>query len=417
MRFLLVLLLIIPIITASGEHKSESHEDTKGGKKLKKAQALRETVKGNTKFAINFFKHVTSVSSQSKDSHAKNVVVSPIGISSAFSMLLLGTRTKTHQEIWEGLSLNNTHCKEKDVHRAYSSLLQALNEPKSSLQVDIGNAVFVQDTLALLKSFEDDVQHYYHAEIKKTNFINSQEAKKEINEYVKNKTEGKIEKLIKELSANAKMVLINYVRFKGEWQNPFHPRSTSVKKFFLDSNTTVDVQMMERTGRYNTYQDTQLPCTVVELPYKDNASMIIAIAEPGKIHEVEQGLSTETIQRWKTSFRNGMIRLSLPKFFISSTVKLEDALPELGIRTAFTDAADFSGITHDVAFKVGKAVHKAVLNVDEKGTVASAATGLELIPLAAYPRIVANHPFFTIIYDKTTNTILFIGTITNPIES
>nr|DBA14534.1 TPA: hypothetical protein GDO54_005489 [Pyxicephalus adspersus] len=346
MKFLLALLLIIPIIAASDEHKSESHEDTKGEKEQKKAQVLRETVKGNTEFAINFFKHVTS--SQSKDSHAENVVISPLSISSAFSMLSLGARTETHQEIWEGLRLNNTHCKEKDFHRAYSSLLQALNEPKSSLQVNIGNAVFVQDTLALRKSFEDDIQHHYHAEIKKTNFINSQEAKKEINEYVKNKTEGKIEELFEELSAQSKMVTVNYVLFRGEWQIPFHPSGTRTGKFFLDSNTTVDVQMMNHLGLYNSYHDTQLPCTVVELPYKDNASMIIAVAEPGKIHE---------------------------------------------------------------------AVHKAVLNVDEVGTVASAATGMEMIPIALFPSVMVNNPFVLVIYDKNTNTILFIGSIRDPTKS
>ncbi|KAM5129311.1 serine protease inhibitor A6-like [Mantella aurantiaca] len=352
MKLLLILLLLIPVLMASDEHRSEqSHEE---GKDLKKAQALREIVKGNTEFAIKYFKHVTSVSSKDKNSPPKNVVFSPVSISSVFSMLSLGARTKTHQEIWEGLSLNNTHCKEEEVHQAYSNLLQVLNEPKSSLQVNIGNAIIVDNKMTLLKSFKDDAQRHYHAEIMQDDFLQSKEVENKINEYVKNKTEGKIEKLFDSLSEDSKMVLVNYVLFKGEWQNTFRSSSASSVKFFVDENTTVEAQVMHRRGVYNTYDDTKLPCTVVELPYKDNASMIISIANQGKIHEVEQGLSAETIQRWRTLSKPRYIRLVVPKYSISSTIDLGKDLFEFGIKTAFTDSADFSGITHDVTLKVGK---------------------------------------------------------------
>ncbi|XP_072283776.1 uncharacterized protein [Pyxicephalus adspersus] len=317
MKFLLVLLFLIPIITTSDEHKSESHEDTKDRNGLKKAQALRETVKANTEFAINFFKHVTSVSSQSKDSHAENVVVSPISISSAFSMLSLGAQTKTHQEIWEGLRLNNTHCKEKDVHRAYSSLFQALNEPKSGLQVNIGNAVFVLDTLTLLKSFQDDVQHHYHAEVRKTNFINSQEAKKEINEYVKNKTEGKIEELFEELSAEANtgklidtLALLKALKMMYEYKprsnrvirpssknkvtpKPGFPKFrmfsvslTRKSNFTVNKNTTVSAPTMHREGLYKAYKDGEKECIVMEVPYTYSTVLLLIVPELDNLYFV-----------------------------------------------------------------------------------------------------------------------------------
>ncbi|XP_073466009.1 alpha-1-antitrypsin-like isoform X1 [Aquarana catesbeiana] len=463
MKFLLTLLLLIPVITASDEHKSkETHEDAEGGKKV---QALKEAVKGNTEFAFNLFKHLASVSSQGKDSPPKNIVFSPFSISSAFSMLLLGAQSKTHQEILEGLSLNNTNSTESELHQAYSTLLHLLNEPKSSLQVDISNTLFVQQTLTLLKSFEDDLKNLYHAEIRKTNFNDPQEARKEVNEYVKNKTEGKIKELIKEFPADTKLALVNYVMFKGECQDPFNAAFTSTQKFKVDKNTTVDVPMVRRTGQYNIYRDTKLPCTVVELPYKDNASMIIAMADPGKIHEVEQGLSAETIQRWRTSWSKTTIELSVPKFIITSKINLVDELPKVGIRTPFTDEANFSGITPDIRPKVGskptalnwiapkslgkqsgtghsntqggylhrdrrssrdglqhrlyrsiqsggiQAVHQAVIRVDEGGTEAAAATAVE----TARPptEIIINEPPIFVILQ---GSILFMGKITNPTE-
>ncbi|KAM5129265.1 alpha-1-antitrypsin-like [Mantella aurantiaca] len=414
MKLLLILHLLIPVLMASDEHKSEqSHEEVKD---LKKAQALREIVKGNTEFAINYFKHVTSVSSKDQNSPPKNVVFSPVSISSVFSMLLLGARTKTHQEIWEGLSLNNTHYEEEEVHQAYSNLLQVLNEPKSSLQVNIGNAIFLDNKVTLLKSFKDDAQRHYHAEIMQDDFLKLKEVENKINEYVKNKTEGKIEKLIGGLSKDSKMVLLNYVLFKGEWQNTFISSSTYAEHFVVDENTTVEVQMMHKRGDYKAYEDTKLPCTVVELPYKDGASMIIAIANKGKIHEVEQGLSAETIQRWRTLSKPRYVKLAVPKYSISSTIDLGKDLSEFGMKTAFTGSADFSGITHDVAFKVGKAVHKAVLDVDEKGTVAAGASALEMVPLSSIPRISVNRPFISIISEHNTNSILFMATVMNPAE-
>lgn len=408
--------MLIPVITASDEHKSkskESHEDAEGGKK---AQALKEAVKGNTEFAFNFFRHLASVSSQGKDSPPKNIVLSPFSISSAFSMLLLGARSKTHQEILEGLSLNNKNSTESELHQAYSTLLHLLNEPKSSLQVDIGNALFVQQTLTLLKCFEDDLKNLYHAEIRKTNFNGPQEATKEVNEYVKNKTEGKIKELVKEFPADTKLALVNYVLFKGKWQDTFNAAFTSTRKFKVDKNTTVDVPMMRRTGQYNIYRDTKLPCTVVELPYKDNASMIIAMANPGKIHVVEQGLSAETIQRWRTSWRKTTIELSVPKFNITSKINLKDELPKVGIRTPFTDEANFSGITHNLKLKVGSAVHQAVINVDEEGTVAAAATAVGIAVLSLPQSISIDGPFVFFIIEQKTNSILFMGTVINPTE-
>ncbi|XP_072283636.1 serine protease inhibitor A6-like [Pyxicephalus adspersus] len=394
MKLLIILVVLIPIITVSDSQ-----------------EALEETVKGNNEFAIKFFKHVTSVSSQGK---AKNIVASPISLSSILSMLTLGAQSTTKEEIWKALSLDNNE--ETEVHQAFSSLLQELNKPRSSLQLNIDNAIFVEKTITLLKRFEDDVQRYYYADVRKTDFNNSEEATKEINEYVKNKTEGKIEEIIDKVSEDAKMVLLNSVLFRGEWVNPFHPNKTKVGKFFLDSNTTVDVQMMNRIGQYNTYHDTQLPCTVVELPYKDNASMIIAVAEPGKIHEVEQGLCNETIQRWKTSFTSSNIKLVVPKLSISSTLNLREVLPELGINEAFTYSANFSGITRDIPLKVGQAVHKAVLKVDEKGTEAAAVTAVEMVPVMIYPSIQVDTPFVLIISEHHQNSILFMATVMDPTE-
>ncbi|KAM9294391.1 alpha-1-antitrypsin-like [Gastrophryne carolinensis] len=406
MKFLFVLALVIPLIISEDKLIQQDEE--------LQEKAKLSTVSANNEFALKLYKHIASKSAQA--TLKKNTVVSPLSISTAFSMLALGARSSTHQEIWEALSLNNTQCGETEVHQSFSHLLQTLNKPKSDLQVRIGNAVFVDSSFKLLKSFEDDTQRYYQAEVSRVNFKHPKDVVTQINDYVKSKTEGKIEELVKDIDSDTLLLLLNYVFFKGEWERPFSRDFTRLRKFSVDDVTEVEVLFMDRIGVYPILHDTQLPCTVLELPYKGNASMIIAMAELGKIHEIEQALTIETIQRWRESMAKRRIELYLPKFSAQSSFELEEYLSDFGVKTVFKDSADFSGISQNSKLKVSKAMHKAILDVDEKGTVATATTIIELVPYSRVPSIKVNQPFIAIICDHTTGSILFMATIMNPAE-
>lgn len=357
---------------------------------------------------------------------------------------VLSAAVKGNTDIQGGLSPTDADVKKRVVHQSCCNLLQGWDRPKGDIQLPAGNAIFLHNLLTFLKNFQDDEQNDCHAKIMKVNFRSPKETEKKINEYVKNKTEGKIKDVLKDLSKDTKVVLINHAVFKGEWQEPFDPDNTKVEKFFVDEKTTVDVPLMHLTGRFNTYRDTDLPCTVVELPYKDNVSMIIAMAEPGRIHEVEQGMSSETIQRWKTSTTETSIQLSIPKSSIDSTIDTENPLLKLGNKTVFTDSADFSGITNKIGLKAGKVLHRVTITVDEKGTEAAEITVLEAVPRrlptqvhhrakrsvdekrteAAKDAVMEavsmnlpiqinfNRPFLYSIYDE--KRILFMGKLVNP---
>ncbi|KAB0337545.1 hypothetical protein FD754_025128, partial [Muntiacus muntjak] len=162
----------------------------------------------NTDFAFSLYKQLAL------ENPNKNVIFSPLSVSIALAFLSLGARGSTLTEILEGLKFNLTEIQEKEIHRGFQHLLQTLNKPSNELQLSVGNAMFVQEELELLDKFIEDARVLYASGAFLTNFRNPEAAKRLINEYVKNKTQGKIEELFKYLSPNTVLVLVNYIYFK-----------------------------------------------------------------------------------------------------------------------------------------------------------------------------------------------------------
>ena len=165
----------------------------------------------NTDFAFSLYKQLALKNPN------KNVIFSPLSVSIALAFLSLGARGSTLTEILEGLKFNLTEIQETEIHQGFQHLLQALNRPSNQLQLSVGNAMFVQEQLKLLDKFREDARVLYSSEAFSTNFGDPEAAKSLINDYVKNKTQGKIEELFKVLSPETVLVLVNYIYFKGEY--------------------------------------------------------------------------------------------------------------------------------------------------------------------------------------------------------
>ncbi|MCJ8744075.1 hypothetical protein PDJAM_G00101920 [Pangasius djambal] len=152
------------------------------------------------------------------------------------------------------------------------------------------------------------------------------------------------------------------------------------------------------------------------VPYKGNTSMMIVLPDEGKLEEVEKHLSKEDLKYWHDKLLKRFVRLLLPKFSISDSFSLGDPLKELGIIQAFSDKADFSGMSVETELKASKVLHQAVLKVDEKGTEAAASTTIEIMPNSLPDTMNLNRPFLVFIVEDSTKSILFMGKITNPAE-
>lgn len=163
----------------------------------------------NADFAFKLYKQIRD------ESDDRNILFSPLSISTAFTMLALGARSNTLRELYKGLAFNLTQMGEQQIHEGFQHILQLLNDPQREVQLNMGNALFVNNKVELLQTFMDHVKNFYYAEAVSSNFQNP-EAIKEINKYVETKTHGKFVDLVKSLDPETVMVLINYIFFKGE---------------------------------------------------------------------------------------------------------------------------------------------------------------------------------------------------------
>ena len=178
-------------------------------KDLHRRVDVRTLASSNTDFAFSLYKQLALKNPN------KNVIFSPLSVSMALAFLSLGARGPTLTEILEGLKFNLTEIQETQIHQGFQHLLKALNRPSNQLQLSVGNAMFVQDQLKLLDKFIKDAQVLYSSKAFSTNFGDPERARRLINDYVKNKTQGKIEELFKYLSPRTVLVLVNYIFFKG----------------------------------------------------------------------------------------------------------------------------------------------------------------------------------------------------------
>uniref|UniRef100_A0A8C4KAJ1 Alpha-1-antitrypsin-like n=1 Tax=Dromaius novaehollandiae TaxID=8790 RepID=A0A8C4KAJ1_DRONO len=302
----------------------------------------------NAVFAFRFYKQITA------EAGDKNVFFSPLSLSAAFAMLSLGARAATRHELHEGLAFNLTEIEEREVHEGFRHLLQLLNDPHRQAQLSMGNALFVDDRLKLLQKFVDDVTNFYDSEAISTNFQNTSEAKKKINDYIEMKTHGKFINLLKNLGSDTVMVLVNYIFFKGYWEQPFSSLLTTDDDFFVDAKKSVKVKMMHRSQAYNSYRDEKLSCWVVEIPYKGNVAALFVLPDEGAMKQVEDALLKETVSSWAKSLEKREIQLHLPKFSISGSYDVKNLLKKMGVMEVFSDQADLSGMTENTLLKVSK---------------------------------------------------------------
>ncbi|NXQ33379.1 A1AT antiproteinase, partial [Alaudala cheleensis] len=366
----------------------------------------------NADFAFKLYKQIRD------DLGNGNIFFSPLSISTAFTMLSLGARSNTLRELYKGLAFNLTQMEEQEIHEGFQHILQLLNDPHRAVQLNMGNALFVDNQVELLQNFLDRVRNFYYAEAVSSNFQNPPEALREINKYVETKTHGKIVDLVKSLDPETVMVLINYISFKGSWERPFNSFNTRDDDFFLDAKNSVKVKMMHQNKDFNVYRDEELSCWVVEIPYKGNVTSLFVLPDEGTMKQVEDALLKETVSNWLRSFQQREIYLDLPKFSVSGSYDVKSLFKKMGVTEVFSDQADLSGVAKNLHLKVSKAIHKATVDVRENGTEAAAVTVIEMVPMSLPfpppPHITFNRPFLMMIIDKTTDGVLFLGKIANP---
>ncbi|XP_042730690.1 protein Z-dependent protease inhibitor isoform X2 [Lagopus leucura] len=204
---------------------------------------------------------------------------------------------------------------------------------------------------------------------------------------------------------------------QGKWLYPFNSKFTEIETFHINKYRSVQVPMMFKSDKVNSMYDENLRCNVIKLPYKGKAYMLIVIPEKGEDYvSLEDHLTMELVESWLANMKSRNMDISFPKFKLEQKYKMKKWLYALGIKNLFARSADLSHLTDQKYITVSQVVQKAVIEVDEKGTEAAAATGSEIIAFSAPPVIKVDRPFLFMIFEETFKTLLFIGRVVDPTE-
>ncbi|MFA6174076.1 MAG: serpin family protein [Kiritimatiellales bacterium] len=305
-------------------------------------------------------------------------------------------------------------------------LQEAAVFPKTGTNVTLesANALWVDKKFPILRKFQTTVQEKYGAEIRPADFSGQPEAEREtVNRWVEEKTRDKIKDLLPQnsVSRDTRLILVNAIYFKGDWLRAFEKEKTADEPFWISSSASTNVPMMTmKPERFGYMENENFQC--LELPYLgEEVSMLIVLPkEKNGLARIEEGLSADTPAAWIGTLRKAEVEIHLPRFKIESQFdSLVKILAALGITDAFNPSlADFSGISAEPLF-ISDVVHKAFVQVDEKGTEAAAATAIMMkttsVPMP--PKVFrADHPFLFLIRAKESGDILFIGRVANPAE-
>jgi serpin B len=370
----------------------------------------RELIGANNKFAFDTFRELLT------EDKGKNIFISPFSITTALAMAYNGAETDTKDAMAEVLGFSGPGL--EDLNSNFSQLLVAIQSADPDIELDIANSVWKRSGFEVKEDYLDRMAQYYYSTLQDLDFSRS-DAPDIINEWIEDATRGKIDKMISEIDAMVMMYLINAIYFKGDWTHPFDEKFTRTDDFYLEDGSIVDAEMMKNYGDYKYSGDGDLEA--VRLPYgRGMVSMYIMLPPEGTgLDPAIEKITGDSWNGFTGSFAERALNLRMPKFKIEYGIKdLLPPLTRLGMGIAFTDSADFSGMHPDLF--ISRVDHKAVIEVNEKGSEAAAVTVVEMQLTSAPAELIeftVDRPFFFVIADDRTGTILFMGKVADPAES
>lgn len=368
------------------------------------APQVDSIVKGNSSFAAKLYSELGAGEG--------NLFFSPYSISSALGMTYAGARGNTAVEMKQVLHFS---LDQSALHPAFKALNRELaaSAGKTGQKLNIANGLVLTGG-NVSPQFKAILKDNYAAQIFRGGLA-------EINGWVKRKTEGKIDKILEELSPNSVCVLLNAIYFKGVWESQFKKSDTHEAPFKVSAGRQLKVPLMYQEGSFRIIsgQDFQ----AISLPYKgNNLSMVVLLPDNVEgLAALEKQVDDQKLAEWLARLdrqRPRKVFLFLPRFKLETGYDLVGPCKKMGMNDAFmAGTADFRGMGWPIGdLWISQIKHKAVVEVNEEGTEAAAATAVEMTTKSAHRDTVfrADHPFMFMIRDNNSGAILFMGRMVNP---
>ena len=379
---------------------------------------LEELVDGNIAFGFDLYRFLAG---QRADD---NLFYSPYSISLALAMTYAGAHGETEAQMAKALRYT---LSQERLHPAFNGLDQALAErgegaegrDGEGFRLNIANAIWGQQDYAFLEGFLDTLAIDYGAGLRVLDFVGAPEdCRVTINDWVSEETEGKIEDLLPRgtIDPLTRLILTNAIYFNAAWAYPFEEEATHEGPFTRFDGTQIMVPLMHQNESFGYAEGDNYQA--LELPYDGGEmSMIILLPERDEFEAFEGSLDGERVQRIIEEVSYRQVAVTMPSFEFESKFNLNQALAALGMPTAFSDRADFSGMTGDRDLYISEVLHNAFVSVDEEGTEAAAATAvvMKLGAMTEQPiEVLLDHPFIFLIRDVESGAVLFVGRVLDP---
>jgi len=343
-----------------------------------------------------------------------DIFISPLSVSIALGMAYNGAAGDTRDSIQNLLDLSG--LTQDELNESYKTLSDYLVNLDPDVVMQIANSNWLKDGLIFKKEFIDYNRDYFDAEVKSVDFLDPATLT-QINNWVSDKTHGKITTILNELDPLTVLILINAIYFKGTWTYQFDPEDTYDEVFYSENgpNSTADYMNAKMEIDYLNNDNFQS----INLPYS-NGDYVMTLFLPKGAMTTDQLIdqfTQENFDLWMAQYEVEEVNVFLPKFKMELKYTLNNILTDLGMGIAFSPmAADFSNIIEDIDLFISKVVHKSFIEVNEEGTEAAAVTAIvfETTSIPQEIAFMANKPFVFVIRDVQSSALLFMGKVNQP---
>lgn len=371
-----------------------------------------------SEFSVRLYQRLQATGGQD------NIIFSPLSVALALGMVELGARGATLEEIRQAVGFS--HLLPGTEFSLLQNLTAALLDHDARYVIRFANNLYLQEGVTFNPEFLHLMRKYFRADVETVDFNQSTAVAEQINHWVENHTESKIRELLSpdDFSSLTRLTLVNAVYFRGSWKNQFRPENTRTFSFSRDDGTEVQTLMMYQQGDfyYGEFSDGSQEAggvyQVLEMPYEgdDMSMMIILPRQEVPLASLEPIIKAPLLEEWANNVKRQKVEVYLPKFKVEQRIDLKEILQEMGIKNIFTNSADLSGMTDGKDLYLGKAVQKAYLEVSEEGAEGAAGSGMIALTrtLVLYPQVMADHPFFFVIRNQRTGSIIFMGRVMTP---
>ena len=361
-------------------------------------------IQSSNAFTLGLFQKTSAAEPQ------KNVFLAPLSASMMLGMALNGARSGTFDAMRSALQFGVRP--QSDINSSYKSLISLLTGLDPTTEMRIANSVWYRNTLQINSAFVTASHDYFDADVSALDFAKPEQAKQAINGWVNDKTAGRIPTIVGQVEPAHVMYLINAIYFKGQWRAAFDRGATKMESFTPGAGDVQSVPMMHLEGeefRGSIWTD---GTKHVDLPY-GNGAFNMSVYLPPDTSSIESFVSRLNVADLMQGEHDVALKLWLPRVKLEYERRLNDDLSALGMAIAFTDAADFSGMTtNGHPMVISEVLQKTFLSIDEEGTEAAAVTKGAMSDSAPVSLVMrCDRPYLIVIRERLSGAIVFIGKI------